>query len=135
MGDNKQKEEQEKSFVVRDKRFSAQKEGEGDSQVQEEAKREGPHAHEDSSEQATSLPEITFINFMLSLSTSAFIQLGEVEDPITQQTDKNFPLAKQTIDLIGMLREKTKGNLTSEEEKLMEHLLYDLKMRYVKAAG
>ena len=135
MGDNKEKEEREKSFVVKDKRFSAQKEGEGDSQVQKEAKREGPHAHEDSTEQATSLPEITFINFLLSLSTSAFIQLGEVEDPITQQTDKNLPLAKQTIDLIEMLREKTKGNLTSEEEKLMEHLLYDLKMRYVKAAG
>ena len=135
MGDNKEKEEREKSFVVRDKRFSAQREGEDDSQVQEEAKREGPHTHEDFSEQAASLPEITFINFLLSLSTSAFIQLGEVEDPITQQTDKNIPLAKQTIDLIGMLREKTKGNLTSEEEKLMEHLLYDLKMRYVKAAG
>jgi len=135
MGDNKEKEEREKSFVVKDKRFSAQKEGEGDSQVQKEAKREGPHTHEDSTEQATSLPEITFINFLLSLSTSAFIQLGEVEDPITQQTDKNLPLAQQTIDLIEMLREKTKGNLTSEEEKLMEHLLYDLKMRYVKAAG
>ena len=135
MGDNKEKEEREKSFVVKDKRFSAQKEGEGDSQVQKEAKREGPHTHEDSTEQATSLPEITFMNFLLSLSTSAFIQLGEVEDPITQQTDKNLPLAQQTIDLIEMLREKTKGNLTSEEEKLMEHLLYDLKMRYVKAAG
>jgi len=135
MGDNKEKEEREKSFIVKDKRFSAQKEGEDDSQVQREAKRGGPHIHEDSTEQATSLPEITFINFLLSLSTSAFIQLGEVEDPITQQTDKNLPLAKQTIDLIEMLREKTKGNLTSEEEKLMEHLLYDLKMRYVKAAG
>jgi hypothetical protein len=48
---------------------------------------------------------------------------------------KNLPLAKQTIDLIGMLKEKTKGNLTSDEEKLMENMLYDLKMRYVKAAG
>ena len=135
MGNKNEKEEQEKTFVVRDKRFSAQKEGEGDSQVQGETKREGPHAHEEFSEQATSLPEISFTNFLLSLSTSAFIQLGEVEDPITQQTDKNLPLAKQTIDLIGMLREKTKGNLTSEEEKLMEHLLYDLKMRYVRATG
>ena len=54
---------------------------------------------------------------------------------MTKQTVKNLPLAKQTIDLIGMLKEKTKGNLTSDEEKLMENILYDLKMRYVKAVS
>jgi hypothetical protein len=48
---------------------------------------------------------------------------------------KNLPLAKQTIDLIGMLKEKTKGNLNAEEEKIIEYILYDLRMRYVKAAG
>ena len=61
--------------------------------------------------------------------------MGEIEDPFTQKLVKNLPLAKQTIDLIGMLKEKTKGNLTPEEEKIMEYVLYDLRMRYVKAAA
>jgi hypothetical protein len=61
--------------------------------------------------------------------------LGEIQDPVTQQLAKNLPLAKQTIDLIGMLKEKTKGNLNPEEEKFIEHILYDLRMRYIKAAG
>jgi len=59
--------------------------------------------------------------------------LGEIEDPFAQKLVKNLPLAKQTIDLIGMLKEKTKGNLTSEEEKIIEYVLYDLRMRYVKS--
>jgi hypothetical protein len=61
--------------------------------------------------------------------------LGEIQDPVTRQLTKNLPLAKQTIDLVGMLKEKTKGNLTSDEEKIVENLLYDLRMRYVKATG
>jgi hypothetical protein len=61
--------------------------------------------------------------------------LGEIQDPVTQQLAKDPPLAKQTIDLIGMLKEKTKGNLTSDEEKVLENLLYDLRMRYVKASS
>jgi hypothetical protein len=78
------------------------------------------------------LPEINLTNFLLSLSTSVLIQLGEVQDPMTHQNEKNLPIAKQTIDLLGMLREKTKGNLTPDEEKLFENLLYDLRMRYVR---
>jgi hypothetical protein len=61
--------------------------------------------------------------------------LGEIQDPVTQQSSKNIPLAKQTIDLLGMLKEKTKGNLTTDEEKFLESILYDLRMRYVRAAG
>ena len=134
MGSEKEKEEQEKSFTVRDKRFSAQKEGEGDSKVKEE-KQEGESQGEDSPQQETVLPEINFINFLFSISTSALIQLGEIEDPISQQTVKNLPLAKQTIDLIGMLKEKTKGNLNPDEAKLIENILFDLRMRYVKATS
>jgi len=134
MGSNREKEEQEKSFTVRDKRFSAQKEGEADSKVKEEKKgRESQGG--DSPEQEAVLPEINFINFLFSISTSALIQMGEIEDPISQQTVKNLPLAKQTIDLIGMLKEKTKGNLTPDEAKLIENILFDLRMRYVKATS
>jgi hypothetical protein len=134
MGSDREKEGQEKSFTVRDKRFSAQKEGEGNSKVKEE-KKEGGFQEGDSPEQETVLPEINFINFLFSISTSALIQLGEIEDPISQQTVKNLPLAKQTIDLIRMLKEKTERNLAPDEAKLIENILYDLRMRYVKATS
>lgn len=126
MGNNKKDEEQEKGFVVRDKRFSAKREGEEEPGAKEEEKSE---------EREIPLPEINFTNFLFSLSTSALIQLGEIQDPLTQKTSKNLPLAKQTIDLIGMLREKTKGNLSPEEENFLDSILYDLRMRYVSAAG
>ncbi len=133
MPENKKDEGEEKGFVVKDKRFSAKKEEEGESRVREEGKIEEPLKED--IRQEVPLPEISFINLVFSLSTSVFIQLGEIQDPVTQQLDKNLPLAKQTIDLIGMLQEKTKGNLTSDEEKLLENILYDLRMRYVKAKG
>jgi hypothetical protein len=134
MENDKKDEEQEKGFVVRDKRFSATKEEKEESQIKGEQKIEET-PRQDTSVQQGPLPEIDFTNFILSLSTSALIQLGEIQDPFTQNFAKNLPLAKQTIDLIGMLKEKTKGNLSADEEKVIEYVLYDLKMRYVKAAG
>jgi len=133
MGDDKRDQELEKSFVVRDKRFSAKKEEKEEPQIKEEEKTEEAPG-EDTSAQKGPLPEIDFRNFILSLSTSALIQLGEIEDPFTQKQVKNLPLAKQTIDLIGMLKEKTSGNLTPDEERVIDYILYDLRMRYVKAA-
>jgi len=133
MTEDKKDEGQEKGFVVRDKRFSARKEAEGESQVKEGGRIEEPSKED--MKQEVPLPEISFINLIFSLSTSVLIQLGEIQDPVTQQLAKNLPLGKQTIDLIGMLKEKTKGNLTSDEEKVLENILYDLRMRYVKAIG
>ena len=130
MANDKKQEEQDKGFVIKDRRFTAQKE---DSQVKEQHKREEAPPQE-SIHQEDSLPEVNFVGFLLSLSTSALIQLGVIEDPISKKADKNLPLAKQTIDLIGVLKDKTKGNLTPEEERFIEHLLYDLRMRYVKAS-
>ena len=134
MVNGRKDEEEDKGFVVRDKRFSAPKEEKEGSNVKGEEK-----ATEDSKEEVSSqegpLPEIDFRNFILSISTSALIQLGEIQDPFTQKAAKNLPLAKQTIDLIGMLKEKTKGNLSPEEGKIIEYVLYDLRMKYVKAAG
>ena len=132
MADEKRNEEKEKSFVVRDKRFTAKKEEEKVSPGNE--KMEGPLREEVSGEEVP-LPEINFTSFILSLSTSALIQLGEIEDPFTKKQSKDLPIAKQTIDLIGMLREKTKGNLTSEEGNFLDNALFDLRMRYVKATG
>ncbi len=131
---DKEKKDQEKSFVVRDKRFSATKEEKEERQTADEGKAEET-SKGDASTKEEALPEIDFNSFIFSLSTSALIQLGEIEDPFTQKTAKNLPLAKQTIDLIGMLKEKTKGNLTTQEERVIENILYDLRMRYIKSAG
>lgn len=132
MGNDKKNTEEEKGFVVKDRRFSAKKE----EKPQPQAKQDGETApEEDIFTEQGPLPEIDFSQFIFSLSTSALIQLGEVQDPFTQKTAKNLPLAKQTIDLIAMLKEKTKGNLTPEEGKIIENLLYDLRMRYVKASA
>jgi hypothetical protein len=80
-------------------------------------------------------PEITFSSLIFSLSSTAFMQLGALPDPNTGKTEKNLPMAKQTIDLLGVLREKTRNNLDQEEENLFEHLLYDLRMAYIKEVG
>ena len=128
------KKEEEKGFVIRDRRFSSQKEKEEESGSRAEEKREEPH-RTDTAQRDAPLPEIDFANFMHSLYISALIQLGEIPDPVTKQPDKQLALAKQTIDLIGMLQGKTRGNLTPEEGKLIEDILYNLRIIYVKATG
>ena len=82
-------------------------------------------------EEPTALPEINFATFVVSLSSSALIHLGIVPDPMTGEKKKDLAIAKQTIDMLGMLQQKTRGNLTEEEDQLMESMLYDLRMRYV----
>jgi Domain of unknown function (DUF1844) len=83
----------------------------------------------------TSLPAVDFHTFVLSLGSSALLHLGEIEHPDVGATQKDLPLAKHTIDILVMLEQKTKGNLTPAEEKLMQSLLYDLRLRYVEAQG
>lgn len=79
------------------------------------------------------LPEIDFATFVLSLASNALVQLGEMPDPETGKSLANLALARQTIDIVSMLREKTKGNLTDGEAKLLDTLLYDLRIKYVDA--
>jgi hypothetical protein len=78
-------------------------------------------------------PPVDFHTFVLSLGSSALLHLGEIENPNDGASQKDLPLAKHTIDILVMLEEKTKGNLSSAEERLMESLLYDLRLRYVEA--
>ncbi len=80
------------------------------------------------------LPEINFVTFILSLSGSAMFHMGQIPNPETGKTETNLPLAKQSIDIIEMLKIKTKGNLASDEEKLLDNVLYDLRMKYVNAS-
>ena len=81
------------------------------------------------------LPKIDFSTFVLSINSSALVQLGLIEDPSTGQKTKNIPLAKQTIDILGMLEEKSAGNLTEDEENILKNILYELRMLYVKETG
>lgn len=80
------------------------------------------------------LPEIDFATFVLSMASSALLHLGQMPDPDTQKTQANLPMAKQTIDILAMLQGKTRGNLSRDEEQLLENLLYDLRLKYVEAA-
>ena len=79
------------------------------------------------------LPKVDFSTFVLSLGTTALYQLGAVPDPSTGQTVEPDPLvAQQTIDTLEMIRDKTRGNLDEEERKLIDSLLYELRMRFVE---
>lgn len=86
----------------------------------------------DGSDQSPPLPEINFATFVVSLNASALLHLGAIEEPTTGKTDKNLPMAKQTIDILSMLEEKTAGNLSKDEENLLKSILYDLRIIYVK---
>ena len=81
------------------------------------------------------LYEFGFSTFILSLSTSALVHLGELPDPITNEKETNLQLAKQTISIIEMLKEKTKGNLTNEEGDMMDSVLYEVRLKYVQASA
>ncbi len=76
--------------------------------------------------------KIDFSNFILSLNTSALIHLGDLPDPQSRERIYDIQSAKQTIDILELLKTKTEGNLDSEELKLLDDVIYDLRMKYVK---
>jgi|SRR5215204_7714822 hypothetical protein len=78
---------------------------------------------------------VTFVGFVLSLAHTAAYHFGDVPDPVTgQSSPANLAAAQQIIDILSLLDEKTRGNLTAEERQLLEQLLYELRMRYVEAS-
>lgn len=126
--------EEEKGFVIKDRRsFDEQgqlrKDEAKEGPVKEEPERR-PHKRES---EPPPLPEVNFSSLILSLSSTAFLHLGEIPDPATGEKRKDLPLAKHVIDTIGMLKDKTQGNLTTEEKQLLDNILTDLRLRYVKA--
>ena len=130
--------EEEKGFVIKDRRSLDER---GDLKgkpakeevKEEERKEEDKHEKKKEQTQRTVLPEVNFNSLIFSLSSSALIHLGEIADPHTNQKSKDLPLAKHTIDTIAMLKEKTKGNLVEEEARFLESILTDLRWRYVKS--
>ena len=80
-------------------------------------------------------PPIDFMTFVTSLSVSALLHLGVMPDPDSNVPSVNIPLARQTIDLVEMLREKTLGNLNDDEQQHIDGILYDLKLRFIQKVG
>ena len=78
--------------------------------------------------------QIDFASFILSLATTALAHLGEIPDPATGEKTENLVAAKQMIDILSILETKTKGNLEADEERLLESLLYELRMKYLSSA-
>jgi hypothetical protein len=123
-------------FTIKDRR-TFDTEGKVKEEAKKEEKEEGKKdekAEEEKEKEFTPLPEVNFSSFLLSLSSSILLHLGEIADPQSGEKKKDLALAKQTIDIITLLKDKTEGNLTEEEKNLLEHLLYDLRMRFVKAS-
>ena len=135
--------DEKKDFVVKDRRIFADEDLDAtetekdDTAAPEEAAASDPQPEAESSteqqqEPPPQFPEINFATFVASLNASALLQLGAIEDPTSGQKNKNLPMAKQTIDILSMLQEKTTGNLSEEEENLLKNVLYDLRIMYVK---
>lgn len=115
-------------FVIKDKRSSQISEDDAVTQEQEAAK--APASQEGAAHEQAPF-QLDFSTFILSLTSSAFYHLGDMPDPTTGQTETNLPAVQQTIDMLLMLKEKTNGNLTADEAKLLEQLIYELQMKYV----
>ena len=136
--------EEEKGFVIKDKRTFSQQTGEPreketqeatEEKAAESAEKEVPKTEAKAAAgEETQLPEVNFSTFIFSLSSSALLHFGEIPDPSSGSKKKNLAMAKHTIDILSMLEEKTTGNLTSDEEQLFKNILYDLRMRYVREA-
>ncbi|MEJ2364017.1 MAG: DUF1844 domain-containing protein [Deltaproteobacteria bacterium] len=133
-----------KGFVIKDRRrFTEEGEPKEEEKPEEQAEEPEPRGREQEGERAkveekgteeALFPEINFSTFIFSLNTSALLHLGEIPDPASGKQQEDLAMAKQTIDLIAMLQEKTKGNLAPDEENLVRHILYDLRLRYVQKA-
>jgi hypothetical protein len=126
---------EEKGFVIKDKRSLDGKGELREEEREEKIKREEKKKEAKKEEtQRIPLPEVSLSSLIFSLSSSALLHLGEIADPQTGEKKEDFALAKHTIDTIAMLKEKTKGNRTEEEDKFVESILTDLRWRFVKAS-
>jgi hypothetical protein len=139
-------EKSEKGFVIRDKRHFDEA---GNIRVEDSAApptaepvgetfigETGPDmADREEKDPEKASPAVDFIGFILSLSTTAMYHFGDIPDPYTQKSEKNLAAAKQTIDILDIIREKTRGNLDDQEKELLEEALYELRMRFIKEKG
>jgi len=136
--------EEEQGFVIRDRRASGGSETSSASatdakqtsspQPSQAAPPEAAPSQASPSQEAHGLP-VTFASFVISLGSSSMMLMGEQLDPRQEAMPVNLPQAKEIIDLLSVLEEKTKGNLTSEEQTVLRDMLYALRMKYVTLAS
>jgi hypothetical protein len=119
----------QKGFKATDKRQTFRNNDELDTQKKTEER-----TCEEIAEEEAFTTILNFSMFILSLTTSALVCLGELPDPITKEKVINLSLAQQTISIIEILKEKTTGNLSEDEENLIGTVLYDLRMKYVQSS-
>ena len=117
-------------FVIKDKRSSQISEDDANFLDDQEVKDSQEQKTPSEGEQAEPF-QVDFSAFIMSLTSSAFYHLGDMADPTTGKKEVNLPAVQQTIDMLIMLREKTKGNLKEDESKLLEQLIYELQVKYV----
>lgn len=137
---NDEERDEERGFKVKDRRRFSSETGEPRENTENVAPSEKKkdeasvqQAVEKDTEGKEALPAINFSTFIISLSTQALMHLGEIPDPLSGKVERDISVGKQMIDIIGVLSEKTRGNLDQGEEKLMEDILFDLRMKYVEA--
>ncbi len=137
---NDEERDEERGFKVKDRRRFSSETGEPRENTENVAPSEKKEdeasvqqAVEKDTEGEGALPAINFSTFIISLSTQALMHLGEIPDPLSGNVEMDISVGKQMIDIIGVLSEKTRGNLDQGEEKLMEEILFDLRMKYVEA--
>lgn len=127
-------EEEEQGFTVSDKRGQAKEEPSSVTppppapEISKETQMDSEHSHEGA-------PPLSFSSFIFSLGTSALMLMGEKLSPEQPATPVNLPQAKEIVDILSILDEKTKGNLTSEEAAVMKDMLYTLRMKFVDASS
>lgn len=132
-----------KGFVIKDRRLFDES---GASRTEDEGKKEdeqrdaqppethsaSPSSSDTSKDSTSSLPEMNFSSFIFSLSTTVMYHFGDFPDPANGEAKRNLPAAKQTIDILSILKTKTEGNLDEHEKRMLDTILYELRMRYVK---
>lgn len=125
----------QRGFRVTDRRrFSEEGEArsEGPAETAEPERPAPPPAAEQHPGRGLTDEPVTFSTFVLGLSTQALLHLGEIPNPMTRALEPDLQAAKQVIDILGILREKTRNNLDAGEEALLDSVLYDLRIRYVE---
>ncbi len=131
-----EKKENEKTFKVIDKRKAAETGNNAENQAESnkpevEAETEGEKKSDGDSESGIPKFEAGFSTFVYSLNTQALFFLGKIPNPVSKKYEKDIEMAKYLIDTIDMLSKKTKGNLDENETKLIENILFDLRMAYI----
>ena len=132
------KEEENSGFTVTDKRAfredgGKRETGSGEGKQRQPEPRDPAPAGDSTilGEQPGAEPRIDFPSYILSYYTQGLVLLGEVPNPMTGKKEDDLEGARHTIDIMSMLQEKTRGNLSGEEEQLMDSVLYELRMKFM----